>query len=222
MTGNSALVLFSGGLDSATSLYWAKTKFDSVSALSFNYHGRLEQEKRAFESVTERAGVKERIIVDLPFLKEAADAAGEMGIGTDSRWSSYVPARNMIFYSIAGHFAERSRIPAIIGGHSLDDAEFFRDSSPEFMEGLNSLFGRSCLTCSSDWTFQIMLPFASIRRGGIVKLALELGVPVDLTWSCHNDVEVHCGKCFACQERSRAFGELGIADPALRVRYRSC
>ena len=214
MNGKRALVLFSGGLDSATALYWAKTKFDSVSLISFNYSGRLVQEKLSFETVSGRAGIKDRITVDLPFMREASEARDieRAGIGADSRSASYVPARNLIFYSIAAHFAEYLGASDIIGGHNLHDAEFFRDSSPGFIEKLNHLLEQSCLTCDGH-PYKIILPLATMSRQDVVELAMKLGVPIELTWSCHNDGNFHCGKCYSCVQRLQAFSALGLTDP---------
>lgn len=215
MSTSRALVLFSGGLDSATCLYWAKSKFDSVYALSFDYSGRLEQEKRSFHAITRVAAVAESITVDLSFMQEASEVKGlreKLYSQTDSRWSSYVPARNLIFYSIAGHFAERLGASAIIGGHNLHDAEFFRDSSAKFIENLNRLFEQGCLTCD-DQPYRVLLPLAAMRRQEIVKLAMNLAVPIELTWSCHGDNEFHCGQCYSCRERLNAFSSMGLSDP---------
>jgi len=100
---DKALVMLSGGLDSATCLYWAKAKFSDVSAITFNYFGRLAQEKRASSRLAKGAGVVKLIEVDLPFVKEASDFYDGrfQKHDSDDLWSSYVPARNLVFYSIA-------------------------------------------------------------------------------------------------------------------------
>src|SRR5881409_1321684 len=147
---DKALVMLSGGLDSATCLYWAKAKFSDVSAITFNYFGRLVQEKRASSRLATGAGVVKLIDVDLPFVKEASDFYDGrfQKHDSDALWSSYVPARNLVFYSIAAHYAEYLGAKWIIGGHNLHDVNFFKDASKNYIEKLNALFKEGCLLCN--------------------------------------------------------------------------
>ena len=211
---DNALVMLSGGLDSATCLYWAKEKFAKVSAITFNYFGRLENEKRAAAILAQRAGVKELIEIDLPFVKEASDFYnGHFSKrDPDALWSSYVPARNMIFYSIAAHYAEYLGIKWIVGGHNLHDVKFFKDASSGYIEKINSLFQEGCLMCDGQ-PYQVVLPLAEMDRKEVVRLAIKLELPVELTWSCHREGDVHCRQCYACKQRLDAFGSLGLQDP---------
>ena len=211
---DNALVMLSGGLDSATCLYWAKEKFAKVSAITFNYFGRLENEKRAALILAQRAGVKELIEIDLPFIKEASDFYnGHFSKpDPDAMWSSYVPARNMIFYSIAAHYAEYLGIKWIIGGHNMHDVKFFKDASKGYIEKINLLFQEGCLMCDGQ-PYRIVLPLAEMGRREIVQLAIKLELPVELTWSCHKEGDMHCGQCYACKQRLEAFGSLGLQDP---------
>jgi len=211
---NKALVMLSGGLDSATCLYWAKSKFTEISAITFNYFGRLEIEKQAAAKLAHYASIGELIEIDLPFLKEASDFyRGQLKTtDSDGLWSSYVPARNMIFYSIAAHFAECLGIKWIIGGHNMHDVKFFKDASKEYIEKINHLFQEGCLLCD-DKPYQIVLPLAEMNRKEIVKFAIELKIPVELTWSCHREGDIHCRQCYACKQRLEAFTSLGLQDP---------
>ncbi|MGI0038086.1 MAG: 7-cyano-7-deazaguanine synthase [Nitrososphaera sp.] len=209
-----ALVLLSGGLDSATCLYWAKKRFSEVTAITYNYSGRIEGEKRAAAKLADRAGVSRIIEIDLPFVKEASDFFdGKQEQGGSGPWSSYIPARNMMFYSIAAYHAEFLGVKSIVGGHNMHDVEFFRDASKGYMEKMNALFKEGCLLCNGSM-YKIALPLARMRRREIVKLAVRLHVPIELTWSCHNDGRAHCGNCYACRQRVEAFNSLGIRDPA--------
>lgn len=212
-----ALVMLSGGLDSATCLYWAKKRFTDVSAITFNYHGRLAQERRSAARLAKGAGVAELISVDLPFVKEAADFYNGRLKRHDPQalWSSYVPARNLMFYSIAAHYAEYLGARWIVGGHNSHDVEFFRDASSGYIEKLNALFREGCLLCNGR-TYRIVLPLAKKDRKEIVRLAGRLKVPIGQTWSCHNEGRAHCGRCYACRQRLDAFHSLGLKDPAFR------
>lgn len=214
---NKALVMLSGGLDSATCLYWAKEKFSNISAITFNYVGRLVQEKRAVAKLAKGAGVAELIQVDLPFVKEASDFYnGRLKKqDSDALWSSYVPARNLIFYSIAAHYAEYLGTRWIIGGHNLHDIKFFKDASKDYIEKLNALFKEGCLLCDGQ-AYRILLPLSEMSRKEIIRLAMKLKIPIEQTWSCHREGNVHCGRCYACKQRLEAFGSLGLKDPAFR------
>lgn len=236
-SGSSAIVLLSGGLDSATCLYWAKTKFSEVSAITFDYFSRLENEKRATLRLARSANVKELLEINLPFLKEASDFydGSRLKKKPDSNaflWSSYIPARNLIFYSIAAHYAEYLGIKWIIGGHNSHDAKFFKDASKDYLEKINHLFKEGCLLCndgdgegdssnsrssnrSQQQPYQIILPLAQMNRKEVIKLAIELKLPIELTWSCHREGNVHCRQCYACKQRVEAFRSLGMDDPVL-------
>jgi 7-cyano-7-deazaguanine synthase len=216
---DKALVLLSGGLDSATCLYWATRKFSAVYAITFNYHGRLRNEKRAAAKLAKAAGVADLIQVELPFVREVSDFQGGKfmtGNGDSTGlWSSYVPARNMMFYSIAAHHAEFLGVRWIVGGHNRHDVSFFKDSSKDYIEKMNFLLKRGCLLCNGR-AYKIVLPLAGMRRSEIIKLAMRLDAPLALTWSCHKKGRRHCGRCYACRQRLEAFISLGMSDPAIR------
>ncbi len=214
---DKALVLLSGGLDSATCLYWAKERF-AVSAITFNYFGRLQNEKRATHLLAQAAGIQV-IAVDVPFVKEASDSEESRKMvvekyANDLRWAAYVPARNMMFYSIAAHYAEYLNAKWIVGGHNRHDVSFFKDASRQYIEKLNSLFAESCMLCDGR-PYQIVLPLAEMGRKDVIALAHRLHVPIEVTWSCHSEGERPCGNCYACRQRLEAFSTLGINDPAL-------
>jgi 7-cyano-7-deazaguanine synthase len=216
MESDKALVMLSGGLDSATCLYWAKEKFSDISTITFNYFGRIIQEKRATVKLVKAAGINDLIEIDLPFVREAGDFFSGHFRNPDSggvRLPSYVPARNMIFYSITAYYAEYLGIRWIIGGHNLHDVKFFKDASKSYIDKLNGLFKEGCLLCD-DQVYQILLPLAQMDRRQIIKLAIDLKVPIELTWSCHREGSIHCGKCYACRQRLEAFDSLGLQDPA--------
>lgn len=219
MRSDKALVMLSGGLDSATCLYWAKEKFSEVIAVTFNYFGRLVQEKRASVRLVKAAGINNLIEIDLPFVKEADDFYSEHFKKPDPGVpeSSYVPARNMIFYSIGAHYAEYLGARWIIGGHNLHDAEFFKDASKSFIDKINILFKEGCLLCNGQ-VYQVLLPLAEMNRKEIIRLAIKLKAPIELTWSCHREGSVHCGSCYACRQRLEAFDDLGLKDPVFLVR----
>ncbi len=219
MSRDKAIVMLSGGLDSATCLYWAKAKFSDLCTITFNYFGRLMQEKRAVDRLVSAAGIKDLIEVDLPFVKEAGDFySSNLKSISDAEWvSSYVPMRNMIFYSITAHYAEYLGAKWIIGGHNLHDVKLFRDASKDYIDKLNRLLEEGCLFCNGQ-PYQVLLPLADMDRKQIIKLAMKLKTPIELTWSCHKEENVHCGRCYACKQRLEAFEVLGLKDPAFSSR----
>ena len=218
MRSDRALVMLSGGLDSATCLYWAKEKYSEVIAITFNYFGRHIQEKHASIQLVKAAGINKLIEIDLPFVKEAGDSSYYSGRRfkenphSNAQESSYVPARNMIFYSIGAHYAEYLGAKWIIGGHNVHDAKFFKDASKRFIDKINILFREGCLLCN-DQAYQILLPLSRMNRKQIIRLAIKLKAPIELTWSCHREGTVHCGSCYACRQRLEAFDDLGLKDP---------
>jgi 7-cyano-7-deazaguanine synthase len=216
MKESKALVMLSGGLDSATCLYWAKENFSQVYAITFDYCDRIENEKRATLALAKNAGTLELFRINIPFIKEFSDFDGARYISPtkDKRWSSYIPARNLIFYSIAAHYAEFFNIKWIIGGHNRDDGLFFKDATSSFIKDMNSLINQGCIYCDNN-PRTIVAPLADLDRIGIIILARRLKVPLDLTWSCHHAGETHCGRCYACESRSEAFRFLRISDPVI-------
>jgi 7-cyano-7-deazaguanine synthase len=214
MKRTTALVMLSGGLDSATCLYWAKKNFSEISVITFNYYNRIENEKRAAVELARRVNIVNFLEINIPFIKEFSDFynGNHPAPGYDGRWASYVPARNLIFYSIAAHYAEFLNIKRIIGGHNIHDGTFFIDATKDYIEKLNLLIKRGCLFCNDD-PCMILVPLAEMDRKTIINLAIELNVPIELTWSCHNKAKTHCGQCYACLQRIEAFSSLGIKDP---------
>jgi 7-cyano-7-deazaguanine synthase len=216
MSESKALVMLSGGLDSATCLYWARDKFQDVSAITFNCYGRIQKEKEATVLLAKRAGISKLLKVDIPFIRECSDF--QMTIKTynspdsDGRWSSYVPARNLIFYSIAAHYAEFLNIKWIVGGHNSHDGSFFKDATKKYIEKINSLFKQGRLLSNQD-PCVIVAPLNKMDRKHIINLAIDLKVPLGLTWSCHRNAKRHCGECYACVQRLNAFRSVGMKDP---------
>jgi len=212
-----ASVLLSGGVDSAVALWWAKSNGWEVRPLTFDYFGRPAREQKAIEDLVARAGAGTIRHVDLPFLKEVDDLRKE---GIDNRAllespEGYIPDRNLIFYALAGYYAELDGARYIVGGHNGIDPESFPDSSPKFFNFLNSIF-RLSLWSYERSPVQILVPLSGKTKEEVVRMGLAMGVPFEVTWSCYWNRNVHCGTCVSCRERREAFAAAGVADP---VRY---
>jgi 7-cyano-7-deazaguanine synthase len=151
----------------------------------------------------------EHRFVRLPDLKEAGDIPG---FELQGRPPTYIPLRNSIFYSFAASYAEETGADCIVGGHNLDDQEVFEDVSSRFFLALErSLRAGSPVLRSRR--LRILRPLSRRRKPEVVRLAALIGVPLELTWSCHRDGEKHCWNCDGCTSRRRSFKEAGIEDP---------
>ena len=209
-----ALILLSGGIDSAVSLWWAKGQGWELLPMTVDYHERPAAETRAVRDLLAAANVPRLLQVPLPFLKEMSDLK-EDGLANPllaRAPDAYIPARNLIFYALAGYYAETLGAPLIVGGHNGIDPETFPDSSPDFFAHVNSLY-RLGLWSYPAAPVSIKLPLSGKPKEEVVKMGLQLAVPFERTWSCYFDGDRHCGRCPSCVERREAFRRLGVSDP---------
>jgi 7-cyano-7-deazaguanine synthase len=125
----------------------------------------------------------------------------------------YVSNRNMIFYSIAAHFAELHGCDALIGGHTAEDEEAFPDAGAFFFERLTGLMNEALLLEK----IRIELPLIRLTKLEVLQKAMEWKVPLQYTWSCYWDRSTPCGECISCKERADAFEKLGVRDPLLNL-----
>jgi 7-cyano-7-deazaguanine synthase len=214
-----ALVLLSGGLDSAVALYAVLARGRSVLPVSFDYHLRPQREVRAVEALLANAAhrfpgqVAALQRIALPFLREASDLPF-LPPHLEGAPEGYVPVRNLVFYAIAGSLAEAHGARTIVGGHTGEDPGTFPDAGPRFFGALNALF-RDAAWSHAQRPFEVELPLAGQRKEDVLRMARDLGVPLGATWSCYADGAAPCGGCGSCQERREAFAALRVADPAV-------
>jgi len=203
-------VLLSGGIDSATCLCLARRDGYSTRALTIEIHGTSPSEVRAARSIGRRVGVLEHRLVRLPDLREAADIAGSRAL--KSVPPTFIPMKNAVYYSLAAGFAEEKGSGLIIGGHNADDARVFDDTRDDFFAGLEKalLTGSPRLKRSG---LRILRPLKQMSKPEVVAMAASIGVPLELTWSCHRAGEAHCWRCDGCRGRAAAFAAAGVEDP---------
>ncbi len=201
-------MLLSGGIDSATALYLTR-KTKGVRALTFEYGGIAKSELAAAKAVASRAVVIEHRIVRLPDLREAADIPGFRPPGLPP---TYIPLRNSIFYAFAASYAEEVGAASIVGGHNRDDTAVFADVSPEFFGSLQKAFLTGSRILRRN-RLKIVRPLEGLRKPEVIRLGASLGVPLEMTWSCHLDRVDHCWMCDGCLSRLRCFKEAGVRDP---------
>jgi 7-cyano-7-deazaguanine synthase len=204
-----AIVLVSGGVDSAVALWHALRQEWEIHALSFDYHLRPQQEAASTDKLLAVAGIRHHVRLPLPFLKELDDLrlAGYSPEYLDTAPAAYIPARNMIFYSLAAHFAEVLQARWIVGGHNSGDVESFPDTSAGFFASFHELC-RVGVRSYVQAPFEVILPLARLTKPEVVQLGHRLGTPLELTWSCYWDGDAPCGTCPSCVEREQAFGQM--------------
>lgn len=199
-----AIVLVSGGVDSITSLYWALDQKYETIMLSFNYKSRPRKEKEVVQNFASLTN-SQLVEVDIPYMRTAEDLQKEhfpvdyKGIKDDG----YIPAKNLVFYSIACYFAEAFGAEYIVGGHILADASVFPDASKNYFTEFNNFIKKSLLNPSKPAP-KILTPLITLTKEDVGKLAKKLQVPLEKTWSCYKNGDTQCGKCESCQERLKA------------------
>lgn len=204
------LVLLSGGIDSAVALWDVKSRSPDAHAVTFHYHDRAPGEIEATHVLARAAGVPLRV-VEMPWLREAGDLDDPGPLLADAP-EGYVPARNLVFYSVAAHVAESLGLCTIVGGHHGEDAALFPDASPSFFERFEGL-ARLGVWSYRKRPLRVELPLRGLTKLEVIRRAIELDVPLPLTWSCYGTGERSCGRCRSCRERRDAFAALGREDP---------
>jgi 7-cyano-7-deazaguanine synthase len=216
-----AVVLLSGGLDSATTAAWARSEGFEVVALTFDYGQRHRRELRAAEAVASHLGVLEHRVVRLDLrafggsaLTDPALAVPKAGTGQEIP-ITYVPARNTIFLAVALGLAEVVEAFDIFFGANAVDYSGYPDCRPEFVaafERLANLATRAAV--KGQGTFRVRAPLIDRSKADIIRCGAELGVDFGLTFSCYDPVgDLACGACDSCRIRKQGFEASGIPDP---------
>lgn len=207
------LLLLSGGVDSAAAL-WLLRKENGASevyTLSINFYRRSPGEAAAARRLSGLAGAARHMEIDMQFLREAEDLPrlADSYPAAQSLPPVFLPARNIIYYSVAAHVASSLGAREIVVGHNRDDVETFPDVGCDFIEAFNELLERSL----PGFGASVKAPLIGLRKLEVWRLAYQLGVPLGMTWSCWRAGELHCGRCAGCMQRRKMFETLGIEDP---------
>ena len=219
-----SVVLLSGGLDSATALWWAKSKGRRLAALSVDYGQRHARELDSAARLAEAAGARHQVLhLDLPWLKASSLVDGGKAlpdvplsrIGRGGIPSTYVPGRNTILLSLAASYAEASGARSIVVGANVLDYSGYPDCRPEFNRAFERVARLGTRAGVEGRRLGIEAPLIRLDKAAIVRLALRLGVPLGLTWSCYRGGRRPCGRCDSCKLRAKGFAEAGRPDPAL-------
>lgn len=227
MSNPKAVVLLSGGLDSATSLAIARSRGFELYALSFRYGQRHEAELASAARVAEAMGVRRHVVstIDLRAFGGSAltdaidvpkhDSVEQVGLGGGIP-ITYVPARNTIFLSFALAYAEVLGSYDIFLGINALDYSGYPDCRPDYLQAFQKLANLATRAgVEGGGRLRLHAPLIEMSKSDIIRLGLELGVDYGLTSSCYDpDSEGRaCGHCDSCLLRLRGFAEAGAVDP---------
>jgi 7-cyano-7-deazaguanine synthase len=221
-----AVVLLSGGMDSCVCTAMARERHgaDGIALLHAGYGQRTEgRERRAFESIADFYGVKERLLVHLEHfraiggsaLTDKSIAVPENKLDANSVDGStipvtYVPFRNAHFLSVAVSWAEAIGAGAIYIGAVAEDSSGYPDCRPEYYKVFQALIRAGT---RPETEIEIVTPVIELKKSEIIRRGIALAAPLHLTWSCYQDEDAACGVCDSCLLRLQAFAEADMSDP---------
>lgn len=216
-----AVVLLSGGLDSATCMYIARERGFAIEAISFDYQQRHSVELKAARQLAETCGARHTVInvnlraiggsaltEDIEVPKDGAHLQGVQAIP-----STYVPVRNLVFLSLAYALSEARDCSAIFTGVNAIDYSGYPDCRPDFIASFAQTAALASKSGREGRAPEILTPLIQMTKADIAAEALRLGVPVELTWSCYDpqvagSALAPCEQCDACILRAQGFAAL--------------
>ena len=209
-----AVILLSGGLDSATVAAQAIADGYQAIALSFRYGQRHERELLAARQVARALNIRDHFIVDVNLaqwggsaLTDASIAMPIEGVQVGEIPITYVPGRNTVFIAIALSLAEAKGAEAIYLGINAVDYSGYPDCRPDYLKAFQKLAALSSKVGVEGNAPKLVAPLVMDSKTDIVRRARRLGVPIDLTWSCYQGGEFPCGVCDSCRIRNQALME---------------
>ncbi|MCY1271006.1 7-cyano-7-deazaguanine synthase [compost metagenome] len=215
-----AVILLSGGLDSATVVAMAKAEGYQCYSMGFDYGQRHRAELQAAERVARQLGVVEHKVIGLNLNGIGGSALTDSSIDVPEAPSegipvTYVPARNTVFLSLALGWAEVLGARDIFIGVNAVDYSGYPDCRPEFVEAFERLANLATKAGVEGDGFRIQAPLQHLSKAQIIQAGLARGVDYSLTVSCYqaDDEGRACGKCDSCRLRAEGFAAAGVADP---------
>ncbi|HJO11130.1 MAG: 7-cyano-7-deazaguanine synthase QueC [Gammaproteobacteria bacterium] len=217
---NKAIVLVSGGLDSATCLALAIAQGYEVYAISFDYGQRSSSELDAAKRVVSQLGAKEHRVIDLNIGQLGGSALTDSAMHipeaeSDGIPATYVPARNTVFLSFALAWAEVLDAEAIYIGVNALDYSGYPDCRPEYIAAFQNLVKLATKAGVEGKVIRVETPLIDLSKGEIIKTGMRLGVDYSITVSCYqaDDRGKACGHCDSCRLRKQGFVDAGELDP---------
>jgi len=214
-----AVCLVSGGMDSCVTAAIANLENTELAFLHVSYGQRTEaRERQAFEQLADYYQAGRRLAVSIEHLAKIGGssltdyeiAVTDADLKSREIPTSYVPFRNAHLLSIAASWAEKLNAHRIYIGAVAEDSSGYPDCRPEFYAAFEQAID---LGTRPETHIRIMAPVISLRKAEIIRRGIELGAPLDLTWSCYQASGPACGRCDSCALRLRAFAEAGVKDP---------
>lgn len=218
-----AVVLLSGGLDSSVAIHLAKSEGFEVYALSFDYGQRHNKELQCAKMVAQKVGAVEHNVISLNMNlwggSSLTDTHCNIENGDINRTdipATYVPARNMVFLSVAASYAEAIGAQDIFIGVSEVDYSGYVDCRKDFIDAMETAINKGTVAAvENNKPFHIHTPFINMTKAEEIKLGEKLHVDWSHTWSCYRGGEKPCGTCDSCLLRARAFKEANVIDTSL-------
>ncbi|PZV14701.1 MAG: 7-cyano-7-deazaguanine synthase QueC [Pseudanabaena sp.] len=214
LSKRKAVILLSGGLDSATSAAQAIADGYEVIALSLRYGQRHERELLAARQVATALNIREHFVVDVNLAQWGGSALTDESIAVPTEGVqvgeipiTYVPGRNTVFIAIALSLAEAKNAEAIYLGINAVDYSGYPDCRPDYLEAFQKLAALSSKVGIEGNAPKLIAPLVMDSKTDIVRRARRLGVPIELTWSCYQGGDVPCGVCDSCRIRDKALLE---------------
>lgn len=224
MSDKKAVILLSGGLDSATVLAMARAEGYACYTMSFDYGQRHRAELQAAERVARQLGAAEHKVVGIDLNGIGGSALTDSSIAVPEEPGegipvTYVPARNTLFLSLALGWAEVLGARDIIIGVNAVDYSGYPDCRPEFIDAFERLANLATKAGVGGEGFRILAPLQFLSKASIIQAGLVHGVDYGLTVSCYqaDDDGRACGRCDSCRLRAEGFAAAGVDDP---TRYR--
>jgi len=216
-----AVILLSGGLDSAVTMYIARKAGYECHAMTFDYGQRHRKELVSAGKLARKCGVRlEMVRLDLPWKGSSlVDRRTRLPSGRSAGQikksgipSTYVPARNTIFLSMAASYAEAIRASAVFIGAHVEDSSGYPDCRPGYLKAFDRVV-RTGTKRGLEKKLRLEFPLIGKSKSEIIALAVSLGVPLRHTWSCYEGLSRPCSKCDSCVLRAKGFREAGLKDP---------
>lgn len=220
---HKAIVLLSGGLDSAVALYGAKADGYDCHCLSFDYGQRHKKEIESAKLIAKNSGARLHIVkLGLPWKGSSLlDKKRKLPLDrtiediNNKIPSTYVPSRNTIFLSMASSLAEAIGARAIFIGAHYEDSSGYPDCRKDYLEAFRKVI-KLGTKAGRDNALILKFPLINKGKSGIIREAKRLGVPFELTWSCYKGGKTPCRRCDSCILRAKGFLEAGIKDPLIK------
>ena len=213
-----AVVAVSGGLDSAVATAIAAEKHE-LALMHINYGNKTQKrELEAFHAIADFYNLDKRFVADIDHLRKIGNSSltdrnipvEDYDPNIQGIPPTYVPFRNANILSIAVSWGEAIGAGLIYVGMMEEDSAGYPDCTEDFINAFNNMIK---VGTRPETNIELIAPLIHMTKGEVIKNGLELGAPLELTWSCYRNEEEACGKCESCVLRLRGYNELGIEDP---------